>query len=345
MKILVTGGSGYIASWIINYLLKQGHEVNTTVRDISKEAKIFHLKQMMKEKEGELRFFEADLLEEGSFDEAVKDCEVVIHSASPFKVSGIKDPVKQLVEPAVKGTRNVLRAVNRSKSVKKVVLTSSVAAIYGDNADIHNIDGSKFTEDHWNTSSSEKHQAYSYSKTEAEKTAWHMANEQQRWKLAVINPGFVVGPSITKRKDSTSINLIISFLDGTYKSGVPELYFGMVDVRNAAMAHVNAATKPDAEGRHILVSETLSMLEVAKILRKHHGNAYKIPGSAIPKWLLYVVGPFNGFNWKFIRRNVGIPVYFDNTRAKNNLDIEFIPVSQSIREQADQVISDGLVER
>ncbi len=319
--------------------------MNTTVRDLSNEAKIFHLKQLEKEKEGKLHFYEADLLEEGSFDEAVKDCGVVIHSASPFKVSGIKDPVKQLVEPAVKGTRNVLRAVSRAKSVKKVVLTSSVAAIYGDNADIKNIEGTKFTEEHWNTSSSEKHQAYSYSKTEAEKVAWQMANEQQRWKLAVINPGFVVGPSITKRKDSTSISLIISFLNGTYKSGVPELYFGMVDVRNAAMAHLNAATKPDAEGRHILVSETLSMPELAKILHDHLGDQYKIPGSSIPKWLLFLVGPFSGFNWKFIRQNVGIPVYFDNTRAKNNLDIEFIPVSQSIREQAEQVISDGLVEK
>lgn len=343
MKILVTGGSGYIASWIIYYLLDAGHEVVTTVRDITNEEKTKHLKALSEEKKGNLSFAEADLLNESSFDKAVDGCDVVIHSASPFKISGIKNPVKQLIEPAVKGTENVLKSVNRENSVRKVVLTSSAAAIYGDNADIHNIEGDSFTEDHWNTSSNEKHQAYSYSKKAAEEAAWKIANEQQRWNMAVINPGFVIGPSLTKRKDSTSIDFMLSFLNGKYKAGVPELYFGVVDVRDVAMAHVNAALNEDAEGRFITVSETKSTLEMAEILREHLGDQYPIPKSKMSKGLLKLAGPFVGFSWKFINRNIGIPIYFDNTRAKTLLKIDFTPAEKALIDQANQVINDNLI--
>lgn len=343
MKILVTGGSGYIASWIISNLLDDGHQLVTTVRNLADENKINHLQELAINKPGKLSFAEADLLKEGSFDEAVKGCEVVIHSASPFKIAGIKDTMKELVEPAVKGTENVLRAVNRENGVRKVVLTSSIAAIYGDGTDKEKVEGGVFTEEHWNTSSNARHQAYSYSKKAAEEAAWKMANEQQRWKLAVINPGFVIGPSITKRTDSTSIDFMLSFLNGKYQSGAPELYFGMVDVRDVAKAHVAAAYKDEAEGRHITVSETYSTVDVAQKLRDYLGDSYKIPKRKMPKFMLYVAGPFVGFSWKFVSRNVGIPIYFDNSRAKQALGIEFTPVEQSIRDQADQIIKDGLV--
>ncbi|MFW6019412.1 MAG: SDR family oxidoreductase [Bacteroidales bacterium] len=345
MKILVTGGSGFIASHIISLLLKEGHHVITTVRDLNDKEKTRHLEDLAKGNNYSLDFFEADLLQEGSFKAPMEDCDIVIHTASPFKISGIKDAKKQLIDPAVKGTQNVLNAVNQTRSVKKVVLTSSVAAIHGDNADIQDIKEDKFNEDHWNSSSSETHQAYSYSKAEAEKTAWQIANEQQRWKLAVINPGFVIGPSLTKRKDSTSINFMISFLTGEFKLGVPELYFGIVDVRDVARAHVNAALNENAEGRYIMVSETKNTVDMAKILQTHLGNSYPIPKKKLPKTMLYLAGPFAGFSRKFIRRNIGIPVYFDNSRSQNHLNIQFTPVEKALKEQADQVIQDGLIKK
>lgn len=345
MKILVTGGSGFIASHIISLLLKDGHHVVTTVRNMNDKEKISHLEELAKEDTYTLDLAEADLLQEGSFKAPMQDCDVVIHTASPFKISGIKNAKEQLINPAVKGTENVLKAVNQTPSVKKVVLTSSVAAIHGDNADIQDIKENKFNEDHWNTSSSENHQAYSYSKTAAEETAWQLANEQQRWKLAVINPGFVIGPSLTKRKDSTSINFMISFLNGEFKMGVPELYFGVVDVRDVAQAHVNAALNENAEGRYIMVSETKSTLDMAKILQSHLGDSYPIPKKKLPKAMLYLAGPFAGFSRKFIKKNIGIPVYFDNSRAKRQLDIDYTPVDKALKEQADQVIRDGLLKK
>lgn len=161
--VLVTGGTGYLASWIVNYLLEDGHNVRMTVRNKQKKEKYAHLLEIAQQSEGELSVYEADLLIQGSFDEAVNGCEYVIHTASPFFISGISDAKEELVKPALEGTRNVLGAVNRSKTVKRVVLTSSVAAMNGDNCDLQ--PNEVLDETHWNETSSENHQPYNYSKT------------------------------------------------------------------------------------------------------------------------------------------------------------------------------------
>ncbi len=152
--VLVTGGNGYIASWLTKYLLEQGINVRATVRDPSNEKKVGHLKKIAENTRGRLTLFQADLLKEGSFNDAMRGCELVFHTASPFVIRGIKDPQKELVDPAVKGTRNVLEAANRIESVKRVVLTSSVVAIYGDAVDMQQTKNGIFTEEHWNTTSS-----------------------------------------------------------------------------------------------------------------------------------------------------------------------------------------------
>ena len=134
--VLVTGGSGYVASWIIKMLLEDGIHVKATVRDPSNSKKVGHLKALAKASAGKLNLFKSDLLDTGSFDEPMRDCELVIHTASPFFLTGIKNPGKELIRPAREGTRNVLESAKRTPTVKRVVLTSSVVAIYGDNADI-----------------------------------------------------------------------------------------------------------------------------------------------------------------------------------------------------------------
>ena len=151
--ILITGGTGYIASWIIKKLLDEGYTVHTTVRDKAKRHKYEHLAKIAQDSEGILEIFEANLLQKDSFAEAMSDCHTVLHTASPFFIQGIKDPKKQLVDPALQGTQNVLNTVNQTESVKRVVLTSSVAAIYGDNSDMKDSPDNVLTEYQWNTSS------------------------------------------------------------------------------------------------------------------------------------------------------------------------------------------------
>ncbi|MFC1848735.1 SDR family oxidoreductase [candidate division CSSED10-310 bacterium] len=341
--VLVTGGSGYIASWIIKLFLEKGFPVRTTVRNLAQKERVNHLLEIAEASSGTLTLYEADLLKDGSFSEAMAGCEAVVHTASPFFLYGIKNPREQLIEPALQGTRNVLTSAGENASVRRVVLTSSVVAIYGDASDIRDTPAGIFTEKEWNTSSSEKHQPYSYSKMLAEQEAWKMAAEQKQWDLVVLNPGFVLGPSLTKRKDSFSIDFMISMLNGKYKIGVPDLHFGIVDVRDVAKAHFLATTTPQASGRHILVAGIKTTLEIATILRQKFGDKYPLPKMTVPKFLSYLVGPFFGLKWKFISKNVGIALKFDNSYSQQDLGLEYRPLETTLHDQAAQIIKDQLI--
>ncbi len=342
--VLVTGGSGYIASHIIQQLLEQGYKINTTVRNKSKMAKVAHLMLLQEQYPKHLRFYEADLLKDGSFETAMTNCELVIHTASPFKLN-VKDAQKELVDPALKGTQNVLQQANQTATVKRVVLTSSVVAIYGDAIDLQSTEGNQFTEHEWNTTSSLRHQPYAYSKTLAEREAWDIQSKQTQWDLVVINPGFVLGPSLSKRTDGESTSFILQLLEGGFKSGAPALYFGAADVRDVAKAHILAGTTPTASGRHILVENTYSMLEMSEMIEQSFPNKYKLPTKKLPKFLLFLVGPFIGFSWKFISRNVEHPMRFDNTYSQKDLGLSYRPMLQTLKEQAEQLEADGLIKR
>lgn len=341
--ILVTGGSGYIASWVVKQLLDKGYTVHTTVRDLNNKEKYQHLMDIAEKAKGSLNIFEADLMKKGSFDKSMKDCELVMHMASPFLIQGIKDAEKELIEPAKQGTRNVLESANRTSSVKRVIVTSSVAAIYGDAADAKEAPNGILTEEIWNTTSNEKHQPYSYSKTLAEKEAWEINKKQDRWDLLTINPGFVLGPSLTKRTDSTSISTVIQLADGTFKSGAPDLWFGIVDVRDIAKAHIKAGFTPKANGRNIICNESETFLGMANILKEQFGNNYAFPKRKAPKAMMWLLAPLVGVTRKFVSKNVGIPLNIDNSKSKKELGMDYIPLKQTLSDQFQQLVKDGLV--
>jgi nucleoside-diphosphate-sugar epimerase len=343
--VLVTGGTGYVASWIIKMLLKEDIIVHATVRDPSNIKKFEHLKALSEASAGQLKLFKSDLLDIGSFDEPMHDCELVIHTASPFFITGIKNPEEELIRPAREGTRNVLESAKRNPTVKRVVLTSSVAAIFGDNADIALTPGGVFTEKEWNTTSSAEFQPYSYSKTIAEKEAWALAKEQDQWDLLIINPGWVLGPSVSKRKDSMSIGAMIRFGNGVYKAGVPELCSGIVDVRDVASAHIKAGYTPGASGRHIIVSGEATLLDLATMLRKHFGDAYPFPRKQVPKFLFWLIAPKYGLSRKYVSRNVGIHIKFDNSYSKKDLGMSYTPIEQTVKEHFQQLLDDGLLKK
>ncbi len=344
--VMVTGASGYIANWIIKYLLEQGCTVHGTVRDLNNEKSVGPLRKIEADApKGTLKLFKADLLDEGSFDEAMQGCEVVIHTASPFLVRGFKDPEQALIKPAVEGTRNVLQAANRTESVKRVVLTSSVAAVFGDNADLQKNSRGYFTEDDWNFSSSLTHQPYSYSKFLAEKEAWKIHDEQSRWHLVTINPSMVGGPALTKYSRSTSIDTLRSLGNGRLWPGVPNMRMGWVDVRDVARAHVEAAFREDAQGRHIVSNGEPSMLEIAHILKQNFGRKYRFPFFELPKVMVKWFGRFIDASAKprFVEQNVGHPLRFDNSRSKERLGLEYHPLEQTFVDHFQQLIDDGLI--
>ena len=339
--IAVTGATGYVAGHVVRELLERGATVHATARKPSDTKKVGHLIKMSDELPGTLKLFKADLLDDGAFDACFTDCEVVIHTASPFLVGKQKDPQTSLIDPALKGTRNVLDSVNKTESVKRVVLTSSVIAIYGDSIDCQKRGGT-LTEEHWNESSSLEHQPYGYSKTLAEQEAWTMVKAQDRWDLVTINPGFVMGPSLTSRNDSASIDFLLSLIGGKFSAGMADFWTPWVDVRDVATAHVEAAVRPEAEGRHILSVKTAPVFHIIDTLKSHVTHPMKLPRIKAPKWMAYLMGPFFGFGWTYVTRNIGVPLELDNTRSIENLGIRYRPLQDTLREHVDQLIADGL---
>ena len=340
--ILVTGGTGYIGSWIVKDLLEKGYIVRLTVRNKNKRSKYQHLLEIEKKTGSKLEIWEADLLNPGSYDEVAKGCDAVIHTASPF-ILNVKNPQKQLIDPALKGTENVLNAAVKSGTVKKIVLTSSVAAIFGDNIDMKEQGLSEFTEEQFNKSSSVTHQPYSYSKVLAEKAAWKIHGEQKMWKLVVINPSFVMGPSLIASSDSESLKLMKDLLTGRYRMGVPELMFGFVDVRDVAKAHVLALENKKAEGRYILSERTLGIYGFAELIREKYGNQFRLPVMKAPKFMLYLTGWMFGFSLKYVHRNIGHRIQLNTGKSRNQLGLSYIPLETTIDDMITQMRASKII--
>ncbi len=336
--VLVTGGTGYIGSWVVKYFMEKSYTVRITVRDKSKQANYVHISKIADSVGGKLEIWEADLLQMGSFNDAAKDADAIIHIASPF-ILKIKDPQKELINPALLGTRNVLEAANASPDVKKVVLTSSVAAVHGDNIDMKALGLDEFTEEQFNNTSSIKHQPYSYSKVLAEKEAWDIYKLQSQWKLVVINPSFVMGPAVNPSATSESINFMKDILSGKLAMGAPDLYFGFVDVRDVAKAHLLALENENAEGRHILAERTTGVFELTQIIRSIFGNKFKLPTKKSPKLLMYLVGWMFGLSAKFVSRNVGHPIKLNNTTSMKQLKLVYTPLESTIEDMVMQLDS------
>jgi nucleoside-diphosphate-sugar epimerase len=340
--VLVTGATGYVAGWIVKRLLEEGFTVHGAVRDPSNAKKIAHLTAMDADLPGTLKLFKADLLDAGSYSEAMQDCSVVFHTASPF-TSNFTNAQRDLVDPAVKGTKNVLETANGVPSVRRVVVTSSCASIYGDTIDCAAAPGGVLTEDQWNTTSSLTHQPYSFSKVEAEKMAWDIASAQDRWRLVTINPALVLGPSLGPAPTSDSFHVLKMVAGGQMKAGAPLFEIGAVDVRDVAEAHLRAAFLPEAEGRHILSARTIEFLEIGRIIRARTGAAWPVPTRHLPKALVWLFGPL--MSKQMTRRTVARTFYHpwkaDNSKSREKLGIAYRPLEDAIVEMVGQMVETG----
>lgn len=343
--ILVTGATGYMASWIVKYLLEEGHTVHAAVRNPDRKEKVDFLQEIANHTKGELKFFKSDLLMEGSYAEAMEGCELVIHTASPICPTA-KDPQRDLIEPAVKGTENVLQTACHIPSVKRVVLTSSCAAIYADAIDCSKAPNGILTEKVWNTTASLGHQAYSLSKTLAEKKAWEICKSQNQWDLVSINPSFIMGPMQNPRHTtSVSLDMLKTFGDGSMKMGAPRIGTGLVDVRDVAKAHILAGFTPSAHGRYITSAGDTDFVEMGKMLAAKFGANYPIPNRSLPKWLLWLVAPIMNkvFTRKIIARNVNIPFRADNSKIRKELGMTFLPMETTMQDAFLSLIAAKLI--
>jgi len=341
--VLVTGATGYVAGRLVEKLLSEGRTVHAAVRMPDNKEKTKYLDELAAKLPGSIKYFKADLLDEGSFDAAMKDCELVFHTASPFARS-VNDPQKDLVDPAKKGTRNVLESANRTDSVKRVVVTSSCAAIYGDAKDVLSMPNQELTEDIWNTSSSLEHQPYSFSKTEAEKEAWKVAEGQNRWDLVTINPSFVLGPGINPYGTSESFTIVKQIGNGDFKMGSPEFNIGCVDVRDLAEAHFQAGMRPEAKGRYIVSGENAGFGQLAGMIKDKFPQ-YPISKRKLPKFLIWLMAPSVGMTRKEVKMNVGFPWKANNSKSINELGMQYRPLKETITEFFEQLVEAGEIKK
>jgi len=324
--VCVTGASGFIAGHAVRELLEKGYRVRGTVRGAA--AKYPHLTSMKGAAE-RLELVSADLQAEGAYDAAVKDCEFVIHTASPFILT-VKDSQRDLVDPAVKGTTNVLASCKKAGTVKRVVLTSSMAAVT-DEPDTKHV----YTEADWNEKSSLGRNPYYYSKTMAERAGWQFMTEQKpSFDLVVINPYMVIGPSFTDALNPSN-QIFVDVLNGVYP-GIMGVEWGFVDVRDVAHAHVLAMETPGAGGRNLCVNQSLPMRQVVEFLRKQgYAEGYKLPkldlscsiGDFAVKMSSYLQPKGIG---DYLRTHVGKVLHYDCSKIKRELGLSFRPIEQTL---------------
>jgi nucleoside-diphosphate-sugar epimerase len=282
--VLVTGGSGFIASHCILQLLAAGHTVRTTVRQLGRAAEVRTLLQA-----DAVSVVQADLLADAGWADAVAGCSHVLHVASPFPAD-VPAHDDDLVVPAREGTLRVLRAA-RDAGVTRVVLTSSFAAIgYG-----HGPRTTPFDEDSWTDPGAPGLTAYTRSKAIAERAAWDfVAREGGSLELVAVNPVGVFGP-VLSRDFSSSIELLRQLLLGKVPA-LPRLYFGVVDVRDVADLHLRAMTHAAAKGERFLCAagDFLSLREIGEVLRRRLGPAARrVPRRELPDFVVRVAARFS----------------------------------------------------
>ncbi|KAL4938045.1 hypothetical protein BDV06DRAFT_201832 [Aspergillus oleicola] len=260
-KVLLTGGSGFIAAHTLDQLLERGFDVVTTVRSEEKGDKILSAHPNTP-KEKLSYVIVKDIAQDGAFDEAVKSnppFDYVLHTASPFHFN-VQDPVKDFFDPAIKGTTGILKAIKaNAPSVKRVVITSSFAAIV--NAKKHE---KVYSEANWNPVTWEEgldsSATYRASKTLAEKAAWEFVEkEKPNFDIATINPPLVLGPVVHYLTSLDAINTsnsrISGLVRGFNKESVPPTgAFLWVDVRDVALAHIRAIEVADAGAKRYFVT-------------------------------------------------------------------------------------------
>ncbi|OEL35803.1 Tetraketide alpha-pyrone reductase 1 [Dichanthelium oligosanthes] len=338
--VCVTGAGGFIASWIVKLLLERGYTVRGTLRDpgwmrqaraalpmetlnvfrywVSADPKKTEHLHALDGSAERLQLFKADLLEEGSFDAIVEGCECVFHTASPF-YNNPKDPQVELIDPAVKGTLNVLGSCKKASSVKRVILTSSMAAVVFTekplSADVM-VDETSYSIPELCEKAKEW---YVLSKTLAEQAAWKFSKDNGI-DLVTINPAMVIGPLLQPTLN-TSAQIVLYLISG---SPVYLNYsFGWVNVKDVALAHVLAFETPSANGRYGMVDKVIHFSEVVKIIKDMY------PSLTVPE--------------KCADDEPFAPTYQVSRERITSLGVEFTPFETSLRETIECLKEKGFV--
>ncbi|KAI1451796.1 NAD(P)-binding protein [Annulohypoxylon moriforme] len=328
-KVLVTGGSGFIASHVIDVFLEDGFDVVATARSDEKGRSIVNSAPLTQQKNLSYVLV-GDIAQEGCFDSIFKTepaFDYVIHTASPYTLK-VQDPIKDLLDPAIKGTTGILKSIKTyAPSVKRVVITSSSAAIVNPlkHAELYD-------ETHWAPWTLEDihipKRAYETSKVLSEKAAWNfIESEKPNFDLATINCTFTFGPVQRSLPSldamNTSNHRIRDMVQGKMKGGLsPTLpVFTFVDVRDVALAHLKAVTVPEAGGnRFYVVGGYFSNKRIADVIR----NSYPELAAGLPE------NPHDDFPADVYK--------FDNGKSRKILGLDYIDLEKSVKDTVQSIL-------
>ena len=332
-KVLVTGATGYIGLHCIQQLLDQGYAVNGSLRSLERKDEIFESLKFNNTSTEHLKLFSFNLNEDEGWDEGMEGCDYLIHVASPIALERKSEDF--FVKPAVAGVKRALKFAKKH-NIKKVILTSSVAAIY------HGIELKEYyDESDWSDPENPSIDHYSKSKTLAEKAAWDFIEaEGKPFEFSVINPALVIGPSLSNDlgESNKAIQMVAT---GKMPVAVP-LQFGYVDVRDVAAAHILAMQKQASDGeRFALAEKDMWYEDVAKVLRENGFN--KAPKLSVPVWAAKILANFSP-ELKMALPYIGrVRSVKHTSKAKDLLGWNPRPAEESILATANQIKDLGLI--
>ncbi|WP_227284502.1 aldehyde reductase [Boseongicola sp. H5] len=337
--VLVTGASGFIAQHVILQLLHKGYRVRGTLRRLDKAPDLRAAFAAHTDRAAGLDFATVDLGADDGWAGAMEGVSFVQHVASPFPPNQPKDP-DELIAPARDGALRALRFA-RAAGVKRVVLTSSMAAVaYG-----HGPDRPAMADETlWsNPDNLADNTAYTRSKTIAERAAWaFMDGDGGPMELATINPSAVLGP-LVGRDGSASLELVTQLLTGKVPA-YPDFGFEIVDVRDVAAAHLLAMERPEAAGERFLVTADYMMFrEIGDVLKATlPDRARKIPSRNLPSWLFRLLATVTPAMQQVIPE-LGVRRRVSADKAHWMLGWSARPPAESVRDCARDLIGKGLV--
>lgn len=289
-KVLVTGGTGFLGAHCVLQLLEKGYSVTTTLRSLERKEEVLDMLRTGGIQTFEnLSFIETDLTKDANWDEAMKNCDYVLHVASPIGLSLPKNE-NEMIRPAVDGTLRVLKAAKKA-GVKRVVMTSNFGAVGYSHKDTTKI----ITEESWTDPNEKGLSAYNRSKVLSESAAWEfIQREGDDLELSVINPVGIFGPSLGPDL-SSGFELLKKMLDGSMKA-VPNMTLGIVDVRDVADLHIRAMTNPAARGQRFLAlaGGIMTLPAIARLLKDKLGDAAKnVSVKKLPDWIVRIAAIFS----------------------------------------------------
>lgn len=340
--VCITGANGFIGSHLAEELLKHGFGVVATVRNPDDPLKTDHLLAIAERHQASdrLRIARGDLMEAGSFDDAFERCAAICHTAAAVQFTA-DDPQRDIVDPSVQGTLNVLRSAVATPKVRRIVHTSSMAAVYRTDEKAR----PPFDESDWNDSATLDVDPYALAKVTAERAAVDfMANleTENAPRLVHINPGMVWGPPMTKAHSKASPILLRNIMRAK-PNGVAKLMLSPVDVREVVQAHRLALTHAEPPARCIIAAENLWMPEIARQLQALYPSI-KMGTRQLPKAAILIAAMLSKkLHRKQLQTLVGRPLQLDNSLSKSAYHIEYRLLEDTLRDTADALIEHGWV--